>query len=105
MNNSFPQASGPGGGQNGPPGQNMLCVCLALLAAVIGTPYVFHFVGPFVEKIVYEAYGWRELATMMYGASFFLTGVVIFAVCRMALWYAITAIVGFGALRFAGMAI
>jgi len=105
MNKSFPQAPGPGGGENGPPGQNMLCVCLALLAAVIGTPYVFHFVGPAVEKIVYEAYGWRELASFMYAASFVLSGIVIFAVSRMALWYAITAIVGFGALRFAGMAI
>ena len=105
MNNSFPQGPGSGGGENGPPGQNLLCVCLALLAAVIGTPYVFHFVGPFVEKIVYEAYGWRELASLMYAASFVLSGIVIFAVCRMALWYAITAIVGFGALRFAGMAI
>lgn len=95
----------PSGPDTGPPGQNLLCICLALLAAVLGTPYVFHYVGPFVEKLVYQAYGWRDLAVLMYGLSFVLSGVVIFAVCRMALWYAISAIVAFGAMRFAGFAV
>ena len=105
MKNSFPQVPRSAGGDNGPPSLDLLCICLALLAAFLGTPYVFHFVGPFVERLVYEAYGWRELAIIMYGVSFFLTGVVIFAICRIALWYAISAIVAFGALRFAGYAI
>lgn len=96
---------GFGGGSNGgPPGQNLICICLALLAAVLGTPYVFHFVGPFVEELVYEAYGWREFATLMYGVSYLLSGIVIFAISRMALWYAITAIITFGAMRFASFA-
>lgn len=42
---------------------------------------------------------------MMYGLSFVLSGIVIFAICRMALFYAISAIVAFGAMRFAGFAI
>lgn len=95
----------PKGGGEGPPGQNLLCICLALLAAVLGTPYVFQFVGPFVEKLVFQAYGWRDLASLMYFLSFALSGIVIFAVCRMALWYAISAIVAFGAMRFAGFAV
>ena len=94
-----------GGEQSGPPGQDLLCICLALLAALLGTPFVFHHVGPLVERLVYEAYGWRDLAELMYGLSFVLSGVVIFAVCRMALWYAISAIVAFGAMRFAGFAV
>lgn len=89
----------------GPPGQDMLAIALALLAAVLGTPYLFHFAGPFVERLVFEAYGSRDLASLMYFASFALSGVVIFAVCRMALWYAISAIVAFGAMRFAGFAV
>tara|TARA_R110000787_G_scaffold16622_17_gene50535 strand:+ start:33974 stop:34294 length:321 start_codon:yes stop_codon:yes gene_type:complete len=106
MTNFNPSPGRVGGDPNGgPPGQNLLCICLALLAAVLGTPYVFHYVGPFVERLVYEAYGWRELATFMYAASFLLTGIVIFAVSRMTLWYAITAIVTFGALRFASFAV
>ena len=40
----------------------------------------------------------------MYFASFGLSGVVIYAVCRMALWYALAAVVAFGAMRAAGMA-
>ena len=102
MNQHYPAASV--GRDDGPPGQNLLAVCLALLAAVLGTPFVFHFVGPFVEKLVYQQYGSRDLADFMYFASFLLSGVVIFAVTRMALWYALAAIVTFGALRFAGMA-
>ena len=101
--NDFGQ--GNTGGNGGPPGQDLLCTCLALLAAVLGTPYVFHYVGPIIERLVYEAYGWKDLAGFMYGLSFLLSGVVIFAVCRMALWYAISAIVAFGAMRFAGFAV
>lgn len=92
-----------GGGENGPPGQNLLAICMALLAAVLGTPYVFQLIGPMIENLVYEAYGSRDLASFMYAASFVLSGVVIFALCRMVLWYALAAIVGFGAMRFAGL--
>ncbi len=95
----------PGGGpEGGPPGQNLLGICLALLAAVLGTPYVFQFAGPFAEKLVYEAYGSRDLAEFMYAASFVLSGVVIFAATRMALFYALAAIVAFGGMRLAGVA-
>ncbi|OSQ47042.1 hypothetical protein [Thalassospira alkalitolerans] len=107
MNSQYSNPSNAHSGSNngGPPGQNLLCICLALLAAVLGTPYVFHYVGPFIERLVYEAYGWRELASFMYAASFLLTSLVIFAISRMTLWYAITAIVTFGALRFASLAV
>ena len=101
---SYSNSATSGGGDSGPPGQNLLGICLALLAAVLGTPYLFGYVGPWVERVVYNAYGSRELADVMYFASFGLSGVVIYAVCRMALWYALAAIVAFGAVRMAGMA-
>ena len=101
MNNQFPH-NNASGGNGGPPGQELLSICLAGVAAIIGTPYLFNFVGPAVENIIVKAYGSEELAAVMYFASFVLSGVVIFALCRMALWYAIGAIVAFGALRFGG---
>ena len=102
MNYNSPRGSGSGE-NNGPPGQNLLAICLASLAALLGTPYVFQLVGPMVERLVYEAYGSRDLADFMYAASFVLSGIVIFAICRMVLWYALAAIVAFGAMRFAGL--
>ncbi|MDF1722444.1 MAG: hypothetical protein P1U65_17355 [Minwuia sp.] len=104
MSNPYNMPAGAGG-ENGPPGQNMLAVTLALLAAILGTPYLFNYVGPFVENLVYKAYGSRDLADLMYFVSFALSGFVIFAVCRMALWYAIAGIVAFGSIRMAGLAI
>lgn len=91
--------------QSGPPGQNLLSNALAAVAAILGTPYLFNLIGPMIADIINEAYNSEGLASLMYYASFGLSGVVIFAACRMALWYAITAIVGFGALRFASMAV
>lgn len=97
--------SGPrGGGNGGPPGQELLSVSLSLLAAVLGTPYLFSLIGPVVERLVYEAYGWRELADLMYFASYALSGVIIYTVSRMALYYAIAAVAAFGVMRFAGVA-
>ena len=104
MNEFRGYGPGPGGGDGGPPGQNLLGVCLALLAAVLGTPYLFSFIGPMIEKLVYQAYGWRELADLMYYASFVLSAVTIYALCRMALFYALAGIVGFGAMRLSGVA-
>lgn len=40
----------------------------------------------------------------MYFASFALSGIVIYAVCRMALWYAIAALVAFMTMRAVGIA-
>ena len=97
----FGHGNGPGGG---PPGQELLSVSLSLLAAVLGTPYLFSLIGPVVERLVYEAYGWRELADLMYFASYALSGIIIYTVTRMALFYAIAAVAAFGALRFAGVA-
>lgn len=91
------------GENNGPPGQNLLAISLALLAAVLGTPVLFEFIGPIVRKLVLSAYGSEEFAVLMYYASFVLSGIVIFAICRMVLWYALAAIVAFGAMRFAGL--
>jgi|GEM_PF-5909975 len=90
------------GNDNGPPGQNLLAICLAMLAAVLGTPYLFELVGPFIQKLVYQAYDSEALADLMYYASFALSGIAIFTVTRMALWYAIAAIVAFGAMRMSG---
>lgn len=92
----------PNRGNDGPPGQDLLGICLAGVAAIIGTPYLFNFVGPLAEQIISNAYDSKELASLMYFVSFGLSGLVIYAVCRMALWYAIGAIVAFGALRFGG---
>ncbi len=105
MSDVYNNRAASGGPEGGPPGQDLLVVTLALLASVLGTPYLFHFAGPFVEKLVYGAYGSRDLASLMYFASFALSGVVIFAVCRMALWYAIAGVVAFGSMRMAGLAI
>ncbi len=101
MNNQYPHNNG-GGGNGGPPGQDLLGICLTGVAAIIGTPYLFNLIGSLVAEIVSEAYDSDGLASLMYYASFALSGVVIFSVCRMALWYAIGAIVAFGALRFGG---
>lgn len=103
--NQIPRMSA-GGGNGGPPGQELLSISLSLLAAVLGTPYLFSLIGPVVERLVYEAYGWRELSGLMYYASYGLSAVVIYTVARMALWYAIAALVAFAALRLgAGEAI
>lgn len=101
---AYPNPATSGGGDSGPPGQNLLGICLALLAAVLGTPYLFGYAGPMVERLVYNAYGSRDLAQFMYVVSFGLSGLVIYAACRMALWYALAAIVAFGAMRMAGLA-
>lgn len=90
---------------SGPPGRDLLAVTLAGLAAFLGTPFLFQFVGPAIEGLALRAYGVRELADLAYAASFVLTGVVIFAVTRMALWYAISAIVAFLAMRGAALAV
>lgn len=95
--------SGDPGGNGGPPGQDLLCLCLAGLAAILGTPYLFHLIGPWIKQLVYEAYDSSEFAQLMYFASFGLSGAVIFAITRMALWYAIAAVVAFAALRFGGV--
>lgn len=101
MTNYNPIPQGPGGGGNGgPPGQELLGIALAGVAAVIGTPYLFNLIGPFIAEMVNDAYDSEGLASLMYFASFVLSGVVIYAACRIALWYAIGAIVAFGALRF-----
>jgi hypothetical protein len=83
---------------------DLLSLCLALLAALLGTPYLFGFVGPHLQNFVYQAYGEPLLAQLTYLGSFVLSGIVIYAVARMALFYAISAIVTFGAMRLAGMA-
>jgi len=93
------------GDNGGPPGQDLLAISLALLAAVLGTPVLFEFIGPIVRKLVLSAYGSEGFAALMYYASFVLSGVVIFAICRMVLWYALAAIVAFGAMRFAGLVV
>jgi len=93
-----------GGGNGGPPGQELLSVSLSLLAAVLGTPYVFSFAGPIIERLVYEAYGWREISDAMYFASYVLSAVILYTTARMALFYAIAAIVAFSAMRLGGVA-
>ena len=105
MSNLYPSAPGSGGGDGGPPGQNLLGITLAALAAIFGTPILFQWIGPVFERLVYEVYGSRDLAELMYYASFALSGIVIYAACRIALWYAIAAIVAFLSMRFSGFAL
>lgn len=105
MSMHYPSPQGQGGGDQGPPGQNLLGVTLAALAAVFGTPILFDLIGPFFEKLVFEVYGSRDLAQLMYYASFALSGLVIYAACRIALWYAIAALIGFLSVRFSGFAL
>lgn len=93
-----------GGGDSGPPGQNVLTISLALLAAILGTPMLFEFIGPIVRKLVLSAYGSEEFAVLMYYASFVLSGAVIFSITRITLFYALAGVAGFGALRLAGAA-
>ncbi|MGB0696276.1 MAG: hypothetical protein ACPGOY_11545 [Rhodospirillaceae bacterium] len=102
MSNPYPMVPGGQGasGSDGPPGQDLLSICLALLAAVIGTPYLFEFVGPFVADLTRNAYGSDDFADLMYFVSFALTGVVIYSVCRIVLWYAIGAIITFSTIRW-----
>ncbi|MDF1722139.1 MAG: hypothetical protein P1U65_15815 [Minwuia sp.] len=103
MAQQFPnlnQQGGGAGGNDGPPGQNMLGIALAAAAAMLGTPLLFHYIGPMSERLIYEAYGIREFASLMYYASFALCGLVIYAACRIALWYAISALIAFLTLRF-----
>lgn len=107
MNGQFnlPPGGGHGGGNGGPPGQDMLGIVLASLAAILGTPYLFGFIGPAIRDLVASAYDSPGFAELMYYASFALSGVAIFAVCRMALWYAIAGTVGFVAVRWGGSAL
>jgi len=95
----------PRSGGEGPQGQKLLSVSLALLAAILGTPALFNVIGPVVERLVYEAYGSRDFADIMYGASFVLSGVVIYSISQMTVYAAMTAIVAFGVIRFAGFAV
>lgn len=99
MNNSFSQAPGPGGGDNGPPGQNMLGILLAATTSIFLTPYVFTLIGPFVERLTLDAYGSREFADIMYWASFILCGGVIYAASRLIYWYVLAALVAYLAMR------
>tara|TARA_R110001592_G_C12690522_1_gene705730 strand:- start:207 stop:542 length:336 start_codon:yes stop_codon:yes gene_type:complete len=101
MTNYNPIPQGPsGGGNGGPPGQELLGIALASVAALIGTPFLFNLIGPVIAEIINEAYDSEGFAALAYYVSFALSGVVIYAVCRIALWYAIGAIVAFAALRF-----
>lgn len=103
FNQNMQPSYGGGGQDNGPPGQNLLGIALAAAAAMLGTPAIFHFIGPVAERLIYEAYGVREFASLMYYASFALCGLVIYAACRIALWYAISAIVAFMTMRATGL--
>lgn len=103
MSDRFNQSPGSGG-DGGPPGQDLLAISLALLAAVLGTPMLFEYVGPLVRRLVMSAYGSEDFADLMYFASFGLSGVAIFSVCRMTLWYAMAGIVAFGGTRFGALA-
>ena len=98
---NFPNIPNPqgGGGNDGPPGQNVLGILLAGCAAFFGTPYLFEWIGPYVERLVYNAYGSRELAAIMYYVGFVLCGGVIYAAARMFFWYVLAALVAFLAQR------
>lgn len=95
--------SAGGGDNNQPPGKDLLGIWLAAFAALIGTPYLFHYIGPFVENLIYEAYGWRDLAELMYAVSFAMCGIVIYSICRITLWYALGMLLAYLTARFGGL--
>lgn len=106
MSMHYPSPQGPGTGNNqGPPGQDLLGIMLAGAAAAFGTPYLFEFIGPFVERLTYDAYGSRGLADFMYALSFLLCGGIIYAAARIFFWYVLAAIVAYLATRAAGLAV
>ena len=86
MSQQYSPLPGGSGSNGGPPGQDLLGIVLAALAAILGTPYLFEFVGPAIRDLVNSAYDSPGFAELMYYASFMLSGVAIFAVCRMALF-------------------
>ena len=88
-----------GGGNDGPPGQDMLGVLLAACFAFFVTPVIFEFIGPYVERLVYETYGSQSFAEFMYYVGFALLGGVLFAAARMFFWYVLAALVAFLAQR------
>jgi len=104
MNDKFFNPNQPNGGGM-PPGQDMLGIVLAALAAILGTPYLFGFIGEPIRDLVASAYESHAFATLMYYVSFALSGVAIYAICRMALFYALAAIVGFASMRWGGSAL
>lgn len=103
MPNPYNPSVGPGG-ENGPPGQNLLGILLAASTSAFATPYVFTLIGPFVERMTLDAYGSHELAQIMYWASFVLCGGVIYAASRMLYWYLLAALVAYLAMRSVGVA-
>ena len=105
MTQPFYQQRSAGGPNGGPPGQELLGIVLSALAAVLGTPYLFDFVGPAISDLVATAYGSPSLGEVMYFVSFLLSGVAIYSICRMALFYAIAAIAGFASMRWGGSAL
>ena len=103
--NTDPFNTKPGNNNGQPPGQELLGIVLSALAAVLGTPYLFEFVGPAIRDLVASAYESEGFAELMYYVSFLLSGAAIFSICRMALFYAIAAIVGFASMRWGGDAL
>jgi len=99
MSMTYNAPRGAGGGDSGPPGQNTLGILLAACVAFFLTPYVFEWIGPFVERLVYNAYGSREFAGVMYYVGFVLCGGVLFAAARIFFWYVLAALVAFLAQR------
>ncbi len=96
QNQSF---NAPPSQTNVPPGQNLLGILLAATVSFFATPYLFEWIGPWVERIVYHAYGSRELAGLMYYVGYVLCGGVIYAAGRMFFWYILGALVAFLAQR------
>lgn len=103
MKNNSPYGAQAGGQDNGPPGQNILGILLAATTSFFLTPYVFTFIGPYVEKLVFDAYGSRDFAEVMFAVSFILCGGVIYCVSRMIYWYLLAAIIAYMSLRAVGM--
>ncbi len=89
----------------GIPGLDTFSLCLAFLAALLGTPYVVDLISPYIEPLLYQAYGRWGLGDATNITAFALVFLIIFSLFRMALWLAFSGAAAFGAMRLADYAL
>lgn len=87
------------------PGLDTLILCFAFLAALLGAPYVYDFLGPFIEPLLYQTYSRWGLGGAAQVTLFALFFLIIFFLCRIALWLAFSGTIAFGAMRLADYAV
>lgn len=81
------------------PGLRGLIIVCSLTAAVLGTPILFGFIGPYLRDVTYAAYGNDLIAELMYWVSYALSGAGIYFASQITFWTAVTFAGGFAAVR------